>query len=135
MLNAEKYVYVMGDSGILGASQNGAIRNYAFEGITSYTPTNQHHGAGGRIDLGASQVHFNTVRAKAKWGPGWLKPEHNKIRIITTESGTLDIEAQSPFKRGKPNRIKGKTTLKKQNFVTHEPFTRPAGGREKDDIA
>ena len=135
VLNAEKYVYVMGDSGILGASQNGAIRNYAFEGITSYTPTNQHHGAGGRIDLGASQVHFNTVRAKAKWGPGWLKPEHNKIRIITTESGTLDIEAQSPFKRGKPNRIKGKTTLKKQNFVTHEPFTRPAGGREKDDIA
>jgi hypothetical protein len=26
-------------------------------------------------------------------------------------------------------------TIKKESFVTHEPFTRPAGGRDKDDIA
>jgi hypothetical protein len=87
-----------------------------------------------RIDLAGSQVHLNSVGARPSWGPGWLKPDSNKVGIVITENGTLDIDAQQPLKNGEPNRIKGKTTIKKESFITHEPFTRPAGGRDKDDI-
>ena len=64
-----------------------------------------------------------------------MKPDSNKVGIKITENGTLDIDAQEPLRNGQANRIKGKTTIDKESFVTHEPFTRPAGGRERDDIA
>jgi len=134
-ISAEKYVYTMGESGVLTSSHKGSVRHFARDGISSYTEGTQLHGAKGRIDLAGSQVHFNSVGARASWGPGWLKPDSNKVGIVITENGTLDIDAQQPLKNGEPNRIKGKTTIKKESFVTHEPFTRPVGGRDKDDIA
>ena len=134
-ISAEKYVYTMGESGVLTSSQKGSVRHFARDGISSYTKGVQLHGAKGRIDLAGSQVHLNSVGARPSWGPGWLKPDSNKVGIVITENGTLDIDAQQPLKNGEPNRIKGKTTIKKESFITHEPFTRPAGGRDKDDIA
>jgi hypothetical protein len=141
VVNAEKYVYVMGDSGILSASQSGSVRHFAKDGITSYTNGTQLHGAGGRIDLAGSQVHFNSVGAKSIWGPGWLKPSSKKIDL--TPINVNDIVAQQPLKNGKPNFEKTKTTVmdSKTNrvtgaFVTHEPYDRTASqGRDKDDIA
>ena len=142
VLNAEKYIYVMGDSGVLTASQSGSVRHFGADGITSYTNGTQLHGAGGRIDLAGSQVHFNSVKAQKTWGPGWLKPEHAKVGIKVTE-GRIDIDAQQPLNNGKPLYKQGKTTVmdSKTNrvtgaFVTHEPYNRTASqGRDRDDIA
>lgn len=141
ILNAEQYVYTMGDSGILSASQSGSVRNYGRDGITSYTPGTQLHGAGGRFDLAGSQVHFNSVRASSTWGPGWLTPDDPKIDLTPTE-GDIDIQAQEPLINGQPNKIAGKTTVmdSKTNrvegaFVTHEPYDRIASkGREREGI-
>lgn len=152
VLNAEKFVYVIGDSGILGASQNGAIQNFAQKSITSHTPGQQLHGSGGQFHLQGSQVHFNKPMGRpgsgggtsiSDWGPSWLKPEHAKVGIKITKNQKIDIDAQEPLKRGKANKIKAKTTVmdSKTNrvtgaFVTHEPYDRTASkGREKDDIA
>ena len=141
VVNAEKYVYVMGDLGILSASQSGSVRHFARDGITSFTKGTQLHGAGGRIDLAGSQVHFNSVGAKSIWGPGWLKPSSKKIDLKPINVN--DIVAQEPIKNGTPNFEKTKTTVmdSKTNrvtgaFVTHEPYDRTASqGRDKDDIA
>ena len=132
----------MGDSGVLTASQSGSVRHFGADGITSYTNGTQLHGAGGRIDLAGSQVHFNSVKAQKTWGPGWLKPEHAKVGIKVTE-GRIDIDAQQPLNNGKPLYKQGKTTVmdSKTNrvegaFVTHEPYNRTASqGRDRDDIA
>ena len=139
-ISAEKYVYVMGESGILNASQEGSVRHYARDGISSYTDGTQLHGAGGRIDLAGSQVHFNSVSARKSWGPSWLKPNSNKVGIVTVENE--DIVAVQPFNNGTKNTRKTKTTVvdyktnkSKDVFPTHEPYTRPVGGRDKDDIA
>ena len=142
VLNAEQYVYVMGDSGILSASHSGSVRHYATDGITSYTKGTQLHGAGARIDLAGSQVHFNSVKAKPTWGPEWLKPDAGKVDLKPTEDD-IDIQAQQPLKNGEPNKIEGKTTVKDSKinrissaFVTHEPYDRTASkGREEDDKA
>ena len=134
VLNAEKYVYVMGESGILNASQKGSVRNFARDGITSHTKGIQFHSADGRIDLASgSQVHLNSVGPRAVMGPGWLKPTSVKVGIKETKK--QDVIAQQPILNGKPNyeKVKVKTTV--EGFVTHEPYTRPAGGRDKDDIA
>ena len=134
VLNAEKYVYVMGESGILNASQKGSVRHFARDGITSHTKGIQFHSADGRIDLASgSQVHLNSVGPRAVMGPGWLKPTSVKVGIKETKK--QDVIAQQPILNGKPNyeKVKVKTTV--EGFVTHEPYTRPAGGRDKDDIA
>ena len=134
VLNAEKYVYVIGESGILSASQKGSVRNFARDGITSHTKGIQFHSADGRIDLASgSQVHLNSVGPRSNMGPGWLKPTSVKVGI--QESKKQDVIAQQPILNGKPNyeKVKVKTTV--GGFVTHEPYTRPAGGRERDDIA
>ena len=140
VLNAEKYVYVMGDSGILSASQSGSVRHFARDGITSFTKGTQLHGASGRIDLAGSQVHLNSVGARAIWGPGWLQPSHKKIDLEPVKVN--DIIAEEPFKNGRINTEQTETTIKdhktdkeKDAFVTHEPYARPVGGRDKDDIA
>ena len=51
------------------------------------------------------------------------------------ETKKQDVIAQQPILNGKVNyeKVKVKTTV--EGFVTHEPYTRPAGGRDKDDIA
>jgi hypothetical protein len=118
-LNAEGYVFAMGDKGILNSSQKGSVRNYARDGISSFTDGTQLHGAKGRIDLAGSQVHFNSVGASSTWGPGWLKPD--AIGIKVTE-GLIDIDDDNALAQGKPNKIENKTTV--SDFVTHEPYDR-----------
>ena len=134
VLNAEKYVYVMGESGILSASQKGSVRNFARDGITSHTKGIQFHSADGRIDLASgSQVHLNSVGPRSNMGPGWLKPTSVKVGIQETKK--QDVIAQQPILNGNPNYEKVKVKTPVGGFVTHEPYTRPAGGRERDDIA
>jgi hypothetical protein len=118
-LNAEGYVFAMGEKGILNSSQKGSVRNYARDGISSFTDGAQLHGAKGRIDLAGSQVHFNSVGASSTWGPGWLKPD--AIGIKVTE-GLIDIDDDNALAQGKPNKIENKTTV--SDFVTHEPYDR-----------
>ena len=118
-LNAEGYVFAMGEKGILNSSQKGSVRNYARDGISSFTDGTQLHGASGRIDLAGSQVHFNSVGASSTWGPGWLKPD--AIGIKVTE-GLIDIDDDFALQQGKPNKIENKTTV--SDFVTHEPYDR-----------
>ena len=118
-LNAEGYIFAMGQKGILNSSQNGSIRHYAKDGISSFTNGTQLHGAGGRIDLAGSQVHFNSVGAQSTWGPSWLTPD--AIGIKVTE-GLIDIDDDSPLLGGKANKIDNKTTV--TDFVTHEPYDR-----------
>jgi hypothetical protein len=119
-LNAEAYVNTMGQKGILNSSQGGSVRNFGQDGITSFTPGPQLHGAGGNIHLAGSQVHMNSTGASSTWGPGWLKPDAIGIKI--TENGELDIDSNRPLLNGKPNRIENKTTV--SDFVTHEPYDR-----------
>ena len=118
-LNAEGYLFAMGEKGILNSAQKGAVRHYARDGISSFTNGTQLHGAGGRIDLAGSQVHFNSQSARQGWGPGWLKPD--AIGIKVTE-GLIDIDDDNPLAGGKPNKIDNKTTV--TDFVTHEPYDR-----------
>ena len=118
-LNAEGYVFAMGEKGILNSSQKGSVRNYARDGISSFTDGTQLHGAGGRIDLAGSQVHFNSVGASSAWGPGWLKPDAIGIKVT---DGLIDIDDDKPLPQGKPNKIENKTTV--SDFVTHEPYDR-----------
>ncbi len=113
-LNAEKYVYVMGDSGILSSSQLGSIKNYSKKEITSYTDGKQLHGAKGEFHLQGSNVHFNKPGGTSisDWGPDWLKPDHEKVNIITKE-GEIDIEPYAPLgDEGKPSYIESKTTVR-----------------------
>src|SRR5210317_568053 len=91
-LNAEGYLFAMGDQGVFTSSQNGSVRTYARDGISSDTTGSQLHGArGGDIHLAASgtgpagrfggQIHFNSIRPSDKWGPSWLKPDSEYVRI------------------------------------------------------
>ena len=80
-LNAEGYLFAMGEKGILNSSQKGAVRNYARNGISSFTDGSQLHGAKGPIHLAGSQVHMNSIGASSLWGPGWLKPDAIGIRV------------------------------------------------------
>ena len=129
-LNAEGYVFAMGDKGVFTSSQNGVIQDYALKGITSYTPAQQLHGAKGQFHLQGSQVHFNKPMGRpgsgggtsiADWGPSWLKPDSEYVRIKVTD-GLIDIDDDNPLPQGKPNKIENKTTV--SDFVTHEPYDR-----------
>ena len=141
-LSAERYAFTMGEKGILNASQGGSVRNFAQDGITSYTPGPQLHGAAGVIHLAGSQVHMNSTGASDTWGPKWLTPD--AIGIKVTE-GDIDIDDDRPFrpyrdkkddrvvgvdkngndiiiKGAVPNKINNRTTV--SEFVTHEPYDR-----------
>ena len=118
-LNAEGYVFAMGEKGILNSSQKGSVRNYARDGISSFTDGTQLHGAGGRIDLAGSQVHFNSVGASKTWGPSWLKADAVGIKVTEV---LIDIDDDFALQQGIPNKIENKTTV--SDFVTHEPYDR-----------
>jgi hypothetical protein len=120
MVNNAGYIMNVGQHGIANASQKGAISTYGKSGISSYTGGSQMHGAGGRVDLAGSQVHFNSVGASPSWGPGWLTPE--AAGIVTDESqNDVNITVGSG-KILEANTKKTNTTV--PNLVTHEPFTR-----------
>ena len=141
-ISAERYAFTMGEKGILNASQGGSVRNFAQEGITSYTPGPQLHGAAGVIHLAGSQVHMNSTGASDTWGPKWLTPDAIGIKVT---QGDIDIDDDRPFrpyrdkkddrvvgvdkngndiviKGAVPNKINNRTTV--SEFVTHEPYDR-----------
>jgi len=118
-LNAEGYVFAMGDKGIMNSSQKGSVRNYARDGITSFTDGTQLHGAGGQIHLAGLQVHMNSIGASSTWGPGWLNPDAIGIKVT---KGLIDIDDDNALAQGKPNKIDTRTTV--TDFVTHEPYDR-----------
>ena len=131
-LNAEGYLFAMGEKGIFNSSQKGTYSTFARDGISSDTGGSQLHGArGGNIHLAASgggpagrqggQVHFNSISPSDKWGPGWLKPDSEYVRIKITK-GLIDIDDEKALEQGKPNKIENKTTV--SDFVTHEPYDR-----------
>jgi hypothetical protein len=123
-LNAEGYVHTMGEKGILNSSQKGSVRNFGRDGITSFTPGSQLHGAGGRISLAGIRIDLNSSGPSSSWGPGWLKPDHSNVGIKVTggPGGLIDIDSETPLQGGKPNKVENKTTV--SDFVTHEPYTR-----------
>lgn len=140
-LNAEGYLFAMGEKGILNSSQSGSVRNYAKDGITSFTNGIQLHGASGRIDLAGSQVHFNSVGASSSWGPSWLKADAIGIRVT---NGLIDIDDDRPYRGpvvGGPaggetglqvNKSENRTTV--SDFVTHEPYDRKSSTQRKKDF-
>ena len=141
-LNAEGYLFAMGDQGVLTSSQNGVIQDYALQGITSYTPAQQAHGALGEFHLQGSQVHFNAPmqgvgddgeQGIAKWGPSWLKPDSEYVRIkVTGGPGKfIDIDDNQPFVNGQVKRRENRTTV--TDFVTHEPYGRKSSTQQKKD--
>ena len=123
-LNAEGYVHTMGEKGILNSSQKGSVRNFGRDGITSFTPGPQLHGADGRISLAGTRIDLNSNIASSTWGPGWLKPDHSNVGIKVTggPGGLIDIDSETPLQGGKPNKVENKTTV--SDFVTHEPYDR-----------
>ena len=128
-LNAEGYLFAMGEKGILNSSQSGSVRHYAKDGITSFTNGIQLHGASGRIDLAGSQVHFNSVGASSSWGPSWLKADAIGIRVT---DGLIDIDDDKALVQGKPNKVENRTTV--TDFVTHEPYDRKSSTQRKKDF-
>jgi hypothetical protein len=143
-LNAEGYLFAMGDQGVFTSSQNGSVRTFARDGISSDTAGSQLHGArGGDIHLAASgsgpagrfggQIHFNSTSPSEKWGPSWLKPDSDYVRIkVTGGPGKLiDIDDDQPFVNGKVKKRENRTTV--TDFVTHEPYGRKSSTQQKKD--
>jgi hypothetical protein len=116
----------MGEKGVLSSAQKGAVRHYGRDGISSYTDGTQLHGAGGRIDLAGSQVHFNSVFASEVWGPKWLNADAVGIKVT---EGLIDIDINDPLLRGEKNKVDNRTTV--SDFVTHEPYDRQSSTQRK----
>jgi hypothetical protein len=95
------------------------VRDYARDGISSFTSGTQLHGASGQIHLAGSQVHFNSTSASPTWGPNWLTPEKAGIQI--RDEGDVEL-AQKGIKPLEQFTRKTKTTV--HRFVTHEPMFR-----------
>jgi hypothetical protein len=122
MVQSASAMFNMGDKGIFNSSQAGSIRDFARDGLTSFTPGVQLHGAGGAIHLAGSQVHMNSTSASPGWGPNWLTTD--KVGMTPREEGDVEltkkgIEPLQSFTK------KTKTTV--HRFVTHEPMPRFRG--------
>ena len=112
-------MFTLGEEGIFTASQTGSIMNFAKSGISSYTPAQQLHGAGGPIHLAGAQVHFNSTSANASWGPNWLTP--TAAGIEPYEANDIEL-ADKGIKPLESFTRKTKTTV--HRFVHHEPMPR-----------
>jgi len=119
IIQSTDYHMTLGDKGVFTSSQSGTIRDYARDGLSSFTKGTQLHGADGQIHLAGAQVHFNSTTASDKWGPGWLKPE--KIGMEVREEGDVEL-AHKGVKPLKGFTRKTKTTV--HRFVHHEPMFR-----------
>jgi hypothetical protein len=120
--SAGTYMLNLAEKGMFNSSQKGSIRDYARDGLTSYTDGQQLHGAGGQIHLAGAQVHFNSTGASDTWGPKWLDTDAAGI----TERQEGDVEL---VKKGieplRPFTAQTSTTV--HRFVTHEPMPRFRG--------
>ena len=119
MIQSADLMLNLGEKGILNSSQAGSVRDYARDGISSFTTGTQLHGASGQIHLAGSQVHFNSTSASPTWGPSWLTPEKAGIQI--RDEGDVEL-AQKGIKPLEQFTRKTKTTV--HRFVTHEPMFR-----------
>ena len=120
--SAGTYMLNLGDKGIFNSSQKGSIRDYARDGLTSYTDGQQLHGAGGQIHLAGAQVHFNSTGASSTWGPKWLDTDAASM----TERQEGDVElAKKGIEPLRPFTKQTSTTV--HRFVTHEPMPRFRG--------
>ena len=122
IVQSGEYLYNLGDKGVFTSSQNGSIMDYGWAGITSYSPTNQQHGAGGQFHLAGSQVHFNSTSPSASWGPGWLDKTYKGIEPRDEDDVDITVGADEVLKAGSDTT---KTTV--HRLVTHEPMTRLNG--------
>ena len=122
-LNAEANVHTMAKNSIRNSSQ-GTLRSYAGTVLSSFSAGTQLHGSGGNFDLAGAQVHLNSQSARQGWGPSWLVPEHDQVRIKVTggPGGLIDIDDRNPIVDGIANKIANRTTV--TDFVTHEPYDR-----------
>ena len=119
MIHSADLLLNLGEKGILNSSQAGSVRDYARDGISSFTSGTQLHGAGGQIHLAGSQVHFNSTKASTSWGPGWLTQERAGMQL--RDEGDVEL-AQKGIKPLEQFTRKTKTTV--HRFVTHEPMFR-----------
>ena len=119
MIHSADAILHIGDRAILNSSPEGAIREYAKDGISSFTKGLQLHGAKGQIHLAGQQVHLNSVNASDQWGPAWLTAE--KVGLNLREEGDVEL-AQKGLKPLQEFTRKTKTTV--HRFVTHEPMFR-----------
>jgi len=117
--SAGTYMLNLGDKGIFNSAQSGSIRDYARDGLTSFTDGQQLHGASGQIHLAGAQVHFNSTSASTTWGPKWLDTE--AVGMTEREEGDVEL-TQKGIKPLEPFTRKTKTTVHK--LVTHEPMFR-----------
>jgi len=120
--SAGTYMLNLAEKGMFNSSQKGSIRDYARDGLTSYTDGQQLHGAAGQIHLAGAQVHFNSTGASDTWGPKWLDTDAAGM----TERQEGDVEL---VKKGieplRPFTAQTSTTV--YRFVTHEPMPRFRG--------
>ena len=132
-LNADRYVHTMAKEAIRVSSQ-GTLQTYAKTNIKSYSDGPQMHGSGNRIDISGSEVHMNSQLARKGWGPSWLVPEHDLVRIKVTggPGGLIDIDDSKPIVRGRINKKDNKTTV--TDFVTHEPYDRNSSQARKKKL-
>ena len=119
MIHSADTMLNVGDKGILNSSQKGSIRDYARDGITSFTSGTQLHGAGGPIHLAGAQVHFNSTGASTAWGPSWLTKE--KVGMQLRDEGDVEL-TQKGIKPLEKFTRDTKTTV--HRLVTHEPMFR-----------
>ena len=119
IIQSADYMLTLGDKGVMTSSQNGSIMDYGWAGISSYSPTNQMHGAGGKIHLAASQVHFNSTRPSGDWGPGWMTKD--EVGMEPSEEGDVEL-VQKGVKPLESFTRETKTTV--HRLVTHEPMFR-----------
>jgi hypothetical protein len=119
MVQSASAMFNLGDKGIFNASHAGSIRDYARDGLSSFTEGVQLHGAGGAIHLAGSQVHMNSTGASSSWGPKWLTTD--KVGLTPREEGDVEL-ANKGIKPLQSFTKKTKTTV--HRFVTHEPMPR-----------
>jgi len=120
--SAGTYMMNLGEKGIFNSSQSGSIRDYARDGLSSFTEGTQLHGASGQVHLAGAQVHFNSTGASSTWGPKWL--DTDAAAITEREEGDVEL-AQKGIKPLEPFTRKTNTTV--HRFVTHEPMFRASG--------
>ena len=122
MVQSAEAMFNIGDKGIFNSSQAGSIRDFARDGISSFTGGTQLHGAGGQIHLAGAQVHFNSTSASSTWGPGWLTTD--KVGMTPRDEGDVEL-AKKGIAPLQSFTKKTKTTV--HRFVTHEPMPRFRG--------
>jgi hypothetical protein len=128
VVNAERYSSTIGQQGIFVNSANGKVMTHGANGISSYTPAQQTHGASGQFHLQGSQVRFNDPMGPpgagtSHWGPTWLTP--NAMGIMDFAAGDVDITVKEGTQLLEANSTTTKTTV--HRFVTHEPMQRLRG--------